>query len=102
MYKVILINMPFANVSLPSLALAQLNAMLDSRFQNQVEVEILHLNHDFARHIGMDLYDYIVGSTDSHNAGLGDWIFRQAAFPDQPDNAEKYFRRYFPMRTKEM
>lgn len=39
---------------------------------------------------------------DSLNAGLGDWLFRQAAFPDLPDNTEKYFRRYFPAKTPEM
>src|SRR5262249_34393606 len=31
-----------------------------------------------------------------HHTGIGDWFFRQAAFPELPDNASEYFGRYYP------
>src|SRR5262245_50399573 len=102
MYRVILINMPFANVNVPSLALMQLKARLDDEFQDQVEVKIINLNNDFAQRIGVTIYRYIANELDSLNAGLGDWFFRQVAFPDLADNADRYFRRYFPARSREI
>jgi ribosomal peptide maturation radical SAM protein 1 len=102
MYRTVLINMPFASVQIPSLALTQLKNVLESEFHDQVSVEINYLNHDFARCLGINLFAYIANAIDSLNAGLGDWFFRQLAFPDLPDNTESYFKRYFPFRSKEM
>ncbi|HEX7333070.1 MAG TPA: RiPP maturation radical SAM C-methyltransferase [Pyrinomonadaceae bacterium] len=102
MYKIALINMPFANLSLPSIALTQLKAIVDERFKGQVSVDIHYLSHDFAKYLGMGLYDLITGSANAQNAGLGDWFFRQTAFPDQPNNAGVYLSRYFPFHTEEM
>ena len=57
-----------------------------------------YANHDFAHYLGLDIYQYIVSSMEALHSGLGDWFFRQAAFPELPDNAEAYFQRYFPQR----
>lgn len=102
MYKIALINMPFANLSLPSIALTQLKALVDERFKDQVSVDIHYLSHDFAKYLGVELYDLITGSANAQNAGLGDWFFRQTAFPEQPNNAGVYLSRYFPFHTEEM
>ena len=102
MYKIALINMPFANLSLPSIALTQLKALVDERFKERVSVDIHYLSHDFAKYLGMGLYDLITGSANAQNAGLGDWFFRQTAFPDQPNNAGVYLSRYFPFHSEEM
>ncbi len=102
MYKIALINMPFANLSMPSIALTQLKAVVDERFKDQVSVDVHYLSHDFAKYLGLDLYDLITWSGDSQNAGLGDWFFRQTAFPELPNNAGVYLSRYFPFRTEEM
>ena len=102
MYKIALINMPFANLSLPSIALTQLKAVVDERFKDQVSVEIHYLNHDFAKYLGMGLYDLITGAADAQNAGLGDWFFRQTAFPELANNAGVYLSRYFPFHTDQM
>ena len=99
MHRIALINMPFANLAMPSIALTQLKQMLDEQFGGQVSVDILYLNHDFAHFMGMELYTYLMGSSDSQDSGLGDWFFRQVAFPDLPNNAGAYFTRYFPYRT---
>jgi ribosomal peptide maturation radical SAM protein 1 len=102
MYKIALINMPFADLAMPSIALTQLRAVVEQRFKDQVSIDIYYLNHDFARYLGLELYDRITHSADSQNAGLGDWFFRQTAFPELANNAGVYLSRYFPFHTEEM
>lgn len=101
MYKISLINMPFANLRLPSIALTQLKAVAERELGDQVRVRILYLNHELAHFLGLDLYQGVAGALEANNSGLGDWFFRQAAFPELPDNAEAYFQRYFPSLTAE-
>ena len=100
MYKIALVNMPFANLQMPSLALTQLKSVVESRFNDQVTADVFYLNHDFAHYLGRDLYSTILGG-EAQNSGLGDWIFRQAAFPDQANNLGVYLSRYFPLQSSE-
>jgi ribosomal peptide maturation radical SAM protein 1 len=90
--------MPFAALHTPSIALTQLKSIVTKEFADQVEVEILYLNQDFAHFLGLGFYSLITGSHEAQNSGFGDWIFRQQAFPDLPQNTDKYLRRYFPQR----
>lgn len=96
MFKIALVNMPFAALNLPSIGLTQLRSVLKSKFKAQVAVEIHYLNQDFAHYFGVDFYQSVTGSLEHHGSGFGDWVFRPSAFPDLPDNAEQYFRRYYP------
>lgn len=100
MYKVALINMPFANPWIPSIALTQLKSVLDQRLGPEVTVDIFYLNHNFAKYFGLELYHQLSNSADSQNSGLGDWVFRQLAFPDLPNNAGVYLTRYFSNRSE--
>ena len=102
MYKISLINMPFANLGLPSIALTQLKAVVEAEFPRQVSVDVLYLSHDIAKYLGIELYDFLTNSMESFNTGLGDWIFKRVAFPDCPDNTLKYFTRYFPAKTPDI
>jgi ribosomal peptide maturation radical SAM protein 1 len=102
MYEIALINMPFANLHMPSIALTQLQSVVEKRFKNEVSVDVHYLNHDFANYLGLELYDRITQSADSQNSGLGDWFFRQIAFPDQANNTGAYLSRYFPYHTEQM
>ena len=97
MYKISLINMPFATVSLPSIALTQLKSVVEEQLGEQVRVRILYFNHDFAHFVGAELYGMMTNSMEANNSGLGDWFFRQVAFPEAPDNTQQYFQRYFPL-----
>jgi magnesium-protoporphyrin IX monomethyl ester (oxidative) cyclase len=73
----------------------QLKAVAEVRFPDHVQVEILHLNHDFAHHIGdLAAYQHVLGNY-GFMTGIGDWFFRQSAFPDAPDNTAEYFERYY-------
>src|SRR5215471_4804962 len=94
-----LINMPFADLATPSIALTQLKSVLDNAFGDRVTVEILYLNHEFANYLNHSLYHYLNISIDSKRSGLGDWFFRQTAFPNLSDNSDLYFPRYFPDKT---
>src|SRR5258705_8996251 len=99
MYKIALINMPFANLQMPSIAVTQLKSVVECRLKHQVTAEVLNLNHDFAHYFGMALYNTILGG-EAQNSGLGDWMFRQAAFPDRANNVSLYLSRYFPLMMK--
>jgi magnesium-protoporphyrin IX monomethyl ester (oxidative) cyclase len=94
MYNISLVNLPFAAITMPSLALMQIKAATE-RAHNDVRVRIVHANHDIARQIGVDLYVRMSSDVDTNMAGLGDWFFGRAAFPEQPDNQREYFRRFF-------
>jgi ribosomal peptide maturation radical SAM protein 1 len=101
MLSVALINMPFANLNLPTIGLTQLQSVLNRDFSGTVRTEIFYLNHAFAELFGFDGHMEISSTANSCNRGVGDWLFRQAAFPDLPDNTLEYFRRYFPRKTDE-
>ena len=94
MYRVALINMPFAIGNLPSIALTQLRWVLRDRFRGRVECDIQYLNHEFADYLGLQHYETITGSLDAAVCGLGDWFLRQIAFPELVDNTDAYFQRY--------
>ncbi|HSU12931.1 RiPP maturation radical SAM C-methyltransferase [Longimicrobium sp.] len=95
MYRIALVNMPLANLAMPSLALTQLQAVVGKAFGERVSAELHYLNQDFALHVGLPFHDELM-SFAHHPAGLGDWFFRAAAFPGEPDNADEYFQRYYP------
>lgn len=101
MYRVVLINMPFAAVNMPSFALTQLKSLLDAQFGDCVSTEVCYLNQAFAHYIGVELYQDIAVTVAHHNTGLGEWFFRQPAFPDLPDNTHEYFQRYYPLQNEE-
>jgi ribosomal peptide maturation radical SAM protein 1 len=101
MLKIALINMPFATLNLASIGLTQLKAILDRDCADAATTQIFYLNHWFAGLLGFEEHDDIASTVNSANRGFGDWLFRQAAFPDLPDNTVEYFRRYFPRKTEE-
>jgi ribosomal peptide maturation radical SAM protein 1 len=96
--RIAFVNMPFADWHRPSLALSQLTSMIHRDFGDEVTVDISYVNQDMATFLGTLNYESISGSSGGHhvNTGLGDWLFRQIAFPDTPDNSDEYFQRFYP------
>jgi ribosomal peptide maturation radical SAM protein 1 len=94
MFRIALVNMPFSAVNMPSIALTQLQSAAERRFGAQVAVEICYLSNDFCRRLGSEPYRHICD--EAAYSGLGDWLFRQAAFPWAPDNGAEYGQRHFP------
>jgi ribosomal peptide maturation radical SAM protein 1 len=95
MFRIALINMPFANINRPSIALTQLKGIIGRSFDG-VLIDIHYLNHDFVDVFGADSYNEIGNDAALLHAGFGDWIFRQEAFPDLPDNTRAYLQRHAP------
>lgn len=94
-YKIALINMPFASLSMPSLALTQIAEVLDQEFGDKVSVGVHYLSFDFVEYMGgLDLYNHAnLGA--GFMTGIGEWFFRQCAFPAAEDNADAYFDRFY-------
>jgi magnesium-protoporphyrin IX monomethyl ester (oxidative) cyclase len=95
MYDIALVNMPFGDVRMPSLALTQLKYVTEQAHPGKAGVRILYLNHEFAADLGYDLYQEIALTFRHHNSGFGDWLFREIAFPASDDNAVEYLERYY-------
>jgi ribosomal peptide maturation radical SAM protein 1 len=85
--------MPFGILREPSLGLTRLKAALERKFQDRVSTQILYLKHDFASYLGVDLYRQII-SVKGLLFNTGDWFFRNAVFPDLPDNTDDFFKIY--------
>lgn len=93
--RIVLVNMPFASPEMPSLALTQLKAVLERRFDTRIAVELLYLNLDLVDFLGgLAAYQLLVSSL-GRMTGVADWLFRQAAFPEAVDNADAYLARYY-------
>src|SRR5215212_6574916 len=99
MYRIALINMPFAAINMPSLALTQLKAVVETTFRDEVSVEIIYINQEFAHYLGVEPYESVTSQLDHHDSGLGDWFFRQVAFPEAADNTEVYLRRFYAVQS---
>ncbi len=100
MLEIALVNPPFAAIEMPSLALTQLASVLERELGDRVRVEIHYLNLEIARLLGREWYDLLALSGEGATSGLGEWLFRRAAFPASADNGEDYFRRYFRERRE--
>src|SRR5579862_9179674 len=101
MFSMALVNMPFASLQRPSIALTQLRAVVDRTLGDRLATAILYVNQDFGRFLGAERYQQLVTSMNFLNSGFGEWFFRQAAFPGEPDNTDEYFQRYFYQPTEE-
>ena len=101
--RLALVVMPVVNVDRPSISITKLRTVVDEAHGDRVATEIHYLCHEFAVWVndgpqvnGLDLHDVLL---DYQYVGLPDWFFRQVAFPDEPDNTDAYFRRYFPGKS---
>jgi len=102
MHKIFLMNMPFAETRMPSIGLTQLKSVVESTFKEQMSVSIIYLNQEFVQYLREPkLLREIIQAQKSHTSGVGDWFFRQSAFPEQEDNSEAYFKRYYPQQDEQ-
>lgn len=92
MLNVMLISMPYTILTMPSIGIAQVQAVTHRQMPGQVKVDSAYCYLDFAEFVGgLEQYDTI-GTYESK--GLHDWLFRQAAF-DIPDNFDSYRTFYY-------
>ncbi|MCG8461392.1 MAG: RiPP maturation radical SAM C-methyltransferase [Holophagales bacterium] len=76
MAEVLLVQMPYAAVERPSLALGVLKASLD---RARISSAVAYPNLDFADEIGLETYQAV--NSYPFNSLLGEWTFGKAAFP---------------------
>jgi ribosomal peptide maturation radical SAM protein 1 len=95
MYRISFVNMPFAELKFPSIALTQLKSVLDEQFAGKVSVRVHYLNQNCAHYLGLRLYADVADSVEATTSGLGDWLFKKVAFPDAADDVDAYFQRFF-------
>lgn len=94
MLRIALLNMPFSAVEIPSIALTQLQSVVQRRLGDRVAVEVFYPSHDMCLFLGLP--DYLAACNEASNSGLGDWLFQQIAFPGAPDTTDEVRWRYFP------
>ncbi|MCB9519852.1 MAG: RiPP maturation radical SAM protein 1 [Myxococcales bacterium] len=82
----ILVNMPGADVTRPSLALGILQATLQ---REGVRVQTIGANLDWLDRIGADVHQRVLGTAPSDM--VVEWIFTAAAFPEHTVDAEAFF-----------
>lgn len=111
--------MPFGRIDFPSLALAQIKSVLKHQFKDEIVINEIYINHDFALYFGLEYYKILSGNSvyikfdgdkidkpslrkrsgglfkDREFSSAGDWIFKHLAFPEVPDNHKSYFDAYF-------
>ncbi len=95
MYKVALVNPAFSRIEVPSMALAKLTTIVHESLGESVDIKTFNINMDVADYCGHELYAWISYSNESFTSGLGEWFFREAAFPEAKDNTEMYLQRYW-------
>lgn len=92
MLTVALVNLPLAPAEVPSIGLTQIRAAAVRRLGATVTIDIHYVNQEFAQMLGFDRYRELAeGNTWT---GLGDWFFRPAAFPEEPDNTDEYLGQF--------
>ena len=85
---VCLVNMPYAALNRPSLALGLLKAILE---REGIAVGVVYPNLWFAEEVGLPLYH--LSGLFSKEFLAGEWTFAAAAFPDAVRDDEEYLRR---------
>lgn len=80
-----LINMPYAEIKFPSIALGLLQAALH---ENRFQVRSIHANMEFAEAIGLLGYHRLSLFPARH--AVSDWTFAHIAFPDFNPDHEAY------------
>ncbi len=79
--------LPFHELIYPSISLTQLKMAVEKRFDKEISVDVLYLNHVFGKIFTPDVYRYI-GQNDTTQ--IGDWLFRHIVFPNEKDNLNTF------------
>jgi ribosomal peptide maturation radical SAM protein 1 len=85
MFRVMLVNMPFANCDRPSLGLSLLKAAL---LRDGVHCDIAYANLSYAKLVGHTCYRIIADF--NAEALIGEWIFAAAVFGERDEEVERY------------
>jgi ribosomal peptide maturation radical SAM protein 1 len=86
---VVLVSMPFAQLPMPSIALALLKSTLAAR---GIRARVHHFTLEFAELIGVQLYSMIAVGFPANQAMAGEWVFSHLLPGNTPDDPDRYVR----------
>jgi len=94
MHRIALVTMPLSHPRYPAFGLTQLKSLVEQQFPGKVQVDILYLNMEFVRFLGVKQH----GQLEHWFAGkptrmISEWLFRATAFPESPDNTREYYEK---------
>ncbi|HEU5412395.1 MAG TPA: hypothetical protein VFW31_01505, partial [Candidatus Angelobacter sp.] len=92
---VVLVNMPFAEVQRPSIALGLLHASLR---ETEIRSEVVYANLAFAETVGLAAYQALQATATDHL--LGEWCFSAQLFPENEEQDEEYLNLVLEARTQ--
>jgi ribosomal peptide maturation radical SAM protein 1 len=92
---VVLVNMPFAEVQRPSIALGLLHASLK---ETEIRSEVVYANLSFAETVGLASYQALQATATDHL--LGEWCFSANLFLENQDRDEEYLNLVLEARTQ--
>ena len=91
--RVLLVNMPWSPIDLPSLALGILKRAVDEKAPD-CRAEVLHANLEYVDWVtarqGFTLADYQYYALESYFMGCGDWVFSSALYDDPQWRVEEF------------
>lgn len=90
---VLLVNMPFADVQRPSIALGLLHASLEG---TGIRSEVVYANFGLAETIGLVAYQAMQSAPTDHL--LGEWCFSGSIFPEDAERDEEYLNLIVEVR----
>ncbi|MEV1117205.1 RiPP maturation radical SAM C-methyltransferase [Actinosynnema sp. NPDC049800] len=97
--RIVLVNMPWALIDVPSLALGILSTAVRREVPG-TSVEVVHANLDYvdwiAERRSFTVRDYYFYSLDTYFQGVGDWVFTSALY-DDPHWREDELAELVPM-----
>jgi ribosomal peptide maturation radical SAM protein 1 len=97
--RIVLVNMPWATIDVPSLALGILTTRT-RQAAGGAEVRTLHANLDFVdwagEKLGLDGEEYSFFAEESYFAGCGDWVFSAALYGDRGWRVDEFDRVIAP------
>jgi len=91
--RVLLVNMPWTPVDVPSLALGILKRAAAEKLDD-VEVDVVQANLDYVDWITeryeFNLHDYVYYALGTYFQGVGDWVFSSALYDDPQWRVEEF------------
>ncbi|WP_043687323.1 RiPP maturation radical SAM C-methyltransferase [Streptomyces xylophagus] len=99
--NIVLVNMPWALLDVPSLAVGILRRSAENAFPD-AEVTVVHGNLDYVDWLlerrEFTLSQFNLLALDSYFSGLGDWVFSSALYPDDdPERRIKEMTEELPL-----
>ncbi|WP_069997871.1 RiPP maturation radical SAM C-methyltransferase [Cellulosilyticum sp. I15G10I2] len=91
-FEVCLVNMPYAEIIAPSLALSSLKVAL---INEGISTKVLYPNIWFAEEIGLEDYQLFSYVGKGDDMLIWDWTFSTVAFPEMKRNELEYLKKIF-------